>query len=352
MRLAILVTPRFMKPENYLITHLASDTRRQVLLDIESRLTEHSFPPQLVIESTSYCNLKCIHCSHKEMTRSQQHMERWLWDKVVEEVGCESPECEVWPTFYGEALILGDELWRRLQQAYDFGCRNLVLNSNGTLLSRNENIKKILESPLRRFILSLDGLSKKVFEQIRFRAKWDEVYPAVAELCKEREKRGQKYPIVMVQFSVMKENAGEVEDFRCFWNSLGAEVKVRPMLEWTATGSIRSDTIIHDSDFRIACPWGNNTMAVHQDGRVVTCAVDYDARCVIADLRRQTIAEAWQALRDKVRQAHRDHRWNDIPEICKTCGDWQTAGAEYEEERVESTRPFWYYRAPTDQILS
>lgn len=334
-----------MKSDNYLVTHLASDARRQVLLDIESRLTEHSFPPQLVIESTSYCNLKCIHCSHKEMTRPQQHMERWLWDKIVEEVGRESPECEVWPTFYGEALILGDELWRRLRRAYNFGCRNLVLNSNGTLLSRNDNIKKILESPLRRFILSLDGLSKEVFEQIRFRAKWHDVYPAVAELCKEREKRGQKYPIVMVQFSVMKENAGEVEDFRRYWNSLGAEVKVRPMLEWTATGSIRSDTIIHDSNFRIACPWGNNTMAVHQDGRVVTCAVDYDARCVVADLRRQTIREAWQALRDKVRQAHRDHRWNDIPEVCKTCGDWQTAGAEYEEERVESTRPFWYSRA-------
>ena len=38
-----------------------------------------------------------------------------------------------------------------------------MLNSNGTLLDRWDNINKILESPLRRFILSLDGLSKETF---------------------------------------------------------------------------------------------------------------------------------------------------------------------------------------------
>ena len=29
-------------------------------------------------------------------------------------------------------------------------------------------------------------------------------------------------------------------------------------------------------------------------------------------------------------------------EICKGCGDWQVAGAEYEKTEVDGTRPFWY----------
>lgn len=334
-----------METFDYLSKHLNDEARLETLLDIESRLKEHAFPPQLVIENTSYCNLKCIHCSHKEMLRPQRHMERWLWDKIVEEIGRESPECEVWPTFYGEALILGDELWARLKHAHDVGCRNLVLNSNGTFLSRNDNIEKILASPLRRFIVSLDGLSKDVFETVRFKAKWDQVYPAVAELCRRREQRALKYPIIVAQFSVMKENADDLEDYRTYWKALGAEVKVRPMLEWTATGTVRSETIIHNSDFRIACPWGNNTMAVHQDGRVVACAVDYEARHVVADLRHQSVREAWQILGETLRTPQREHRWNDVPDICKGCGDWQVAGAEYEEELIENTRPFWYYGA-------
>lgn len=326
-----------------LVRHLRDAGRREELRRIETRLIEHGFPPQLVVENTSYCNLKCIHCSHREMIRAQRHMDRPLWNKIVEEVGRESPDCEVWPTFYGEALILDDELWGRLDYAASVGCCNLVLNSNGTLLNRNDNIEKVLRSPLRRFILSLDGLSRETFEHVRQKAKWDDVYPAVEELCRRRQERGQEYPAIIAQFSVMKENAHEVEGYRAYWKERGAEVKVRPMLEWTATGTVRTETIDHTSGFRIACPWGNNTMAIHQDGKVVACAVDYEGLFEAGNVGEKSIRELWAVLGEKLRRPHRDHRWRDLPTICKGCGDWQVAGAQYEDETVSGTRPFWYY---------
>jgi MoaA/NifB/PqqE/SkfB family radical SAM enzyme len=327
-----------------LTRHLEDPERVGELRAIEAGLTEHPFPPQLVVENTSYCNLKCIHCSHREMIRGQRHMARDLWDRIVQEVGRDAPECELWPTFYGEALILGDELWARLEHAARCGCRNLVLNSNGTLLGRKGNIDNVLASPLRRFILSLDGLTPDAFEHIRAKAKWDVVYPAVEELCRRRQESGQRYPVIIAQFSLMKENAHEVEAFRRFWKARGAEVKVRPMLEWTATGTVRTETIDRTAPFRIACPWGNNTMAIHQNGAVVTCAVDYEGRFTVGNIRDLTIREAWGLLGDGLRRAHRGHRWADLPDVCRGCGDWQVAGAEYKAEQVEGTRPFSYRR--------
>src|SRR6478736_4069788 len=299
--------------------HLENDARRLQLREIESRSHERPYPPQLVIENTSICNLTCIHCSHRELQRTRRHMKRELWNKIVEEFGSNSPDTEIWPTFYGEALIMGykSELWDRLDYAAAVGCRNLVLNSNGTLLSRWDNIDKILASPLRRFILSLDGLSKETFELIREKAKWEEVYPAVEELCRRRIANGQKYPAITAQFSVMKQNAHEVDAYRAYWEARGAEVKVRPMLEWTATGTVRTDTIVHDCEFRIACPWGANTMAVHQDGSVVACAVDYEGKLKVGNLKDITVKEAWHRLGEQLRKPHREHRWNDIPKICK-----------------------------------
>jgi MoaA/NifB/PqqE/SkfB family radical SAM enzyme len=325
--------------------HIEDEARRRELLSIERRLEEHRFPPQLIIENTSICNLACIHCSHREMERDKRHMERSLWNKIVEEVGREAPNTEIWPTFYGEALILGydGELWDRLDYADRVGCRNLVLNSNGTLLDRWDNIDRILSSPLRRFILSLDGLSKHTFETIRKKAKHDLVYPAVERLCAERVRRKQTYPVIVAQFSVMPQNAHEIEGYRDYWKRHGVEVKIRPMLEWTATGSVRTDTITHDEGFRIACPWANNTMAIHQNGSVVACAVDYEGRVKVGNLRDISVKEAWARLGDILRKPHRERRWSDIPEVCKGCGDWQVAGAQYEEESVEGTRPFWYY---------
>lgn len=269
-------------------------------------------------------------------------MKRELWDKLVEEIARENPMTELWPTFYGEALVLGDELWDRINYAAEVGCKNIVLNSNGTLLSLHNNYDKILDSPLKRFILSLDGFKKETFEKIRYLGKWDSVYPQVEELLKRKAERGQLYPAIICQFSEMKENASEIPEFRQYWRSRGAEVKVRPMLEWTTTGSIRSNKIDHNTSFRISCPWGNNTMAVHQDGNVVACAVDYEGRFKAGNAYDKSLKELWVVLREKLRKPHHLHQWGNIPNICKGCGDWQVAGAEYEEEQVPDTRPFWF----------
>lgn len=334
-----------------MLNYYLSETVRNKLLSIEARLKEHQFPPQLVIENTSACNQQCIHCSHREMTRPRKHMARELWDKLVREIAAEQPNCEVWPTFYGEALILGKELWDRIDYAAQVGCTNLVLNSNATLLTRKQHIDWILTSPLKRFIVSLDGFTKETYEKIRIHGKWDVVYPGVEKILERKAQLGTIYPAIICQFSLMEENEHEVEAFRSYWNNRGAEVKVRPKLEWTATGTVRSERIDHDTNFRITCPWGNNTMAVHQDGTIVACAVDYDARFKIGNAWKQSLKVLWQLLGTRLREPHRTHRWQDIPDICKGCRDWQTAGAEYEKASISNTRPFWYEEEARDQHI-
>jgi MoaA/NifB/PqqE/SkfB family radical SAM enzyme len=318
------------------------------LLSIEGKLRDFDYPPQLVIENTSRCNQQCIHCSHKELIRPKRPMERALWDKIVKEIGREAPDTEIWPTFYGESLGMGEEIWDRIDYADEVGCANLVLNSNGSLLLRLNHIDRILRSPLKRFILSLDGYTKETYEKIRYLGKWEETYQGVEELLRRKRASGTKYPVIICQFSLMAENEHEVEAFRKYWQERGAEVKVRPKLEWTATGSIRSDRIDHETEFRIACPWGNNTMGIHQDGSVVACAVDYEGMFKAGNANDLSIKELWAILGEKLRRPHREHRWADMPSICKGCRDWQTAGAEYEQMNTPGTRPFWYDPETTD----
>lgn len=319
------------------------------LLTIEGKLREHPFPPQLVIENTSQCDQQCLHCSHKELQRPKKRMDRRLWDKIVEEVAREAPDTEIWPTFYGEALGMGEEIWDRIDHAAEVGCTNLVLNSNGGLLLRQNHIERILRSPLKRFIISLDGFTKETYEKIRYLGKRERTYDGVSELLRRKAASGNTYPLIICQFSLMEENEAEVEDFRNFWHERGAEVKVRPKLEWTASGSIRSSRIDHDTDFRIACPWGNNTMAIHQDGAAVACAVDWAGRVNVGNAAEVSVKELWRRLGEVVRKPHREHRWADLPDICKGCRDWQTAGAEYEKgNSVAGSRPFWYDPDNTD----
>jgi radical SAM protein with 4Fe4S-binding SPASM domain len=313
------------------------------LLQVEASLQDHPFPPQLVVETTSRCNMLCLHCSHKEMQRPRADMTEAVFRKIVEEVARELPECEIWPTFYGEALLLGDTLWRWLDYAAAIGCRNIVLNSNGILLSRM--IDQVLASPLKRFILSLDGFRPETFQKIRRGGSRDKIFSAVEELLKRREARGQTYPIIQCQYSLMKENEAEVQEFTDYWRDRGAEVKIRRMLSWTSSGSISVPGLSNDVPIRIACPWGNNAAAIHQNGNLVACAVDYEGRFVAGNVQEQSIKAIWQGKhKTHLRTPHRQHAWKSIPEICQGCPDWQVVGAQYigEECGINGARPFWH----------
>ncbi len=323
-----------------------SEERKAELLRIESSLEEFPFPPQVVVETTSRCNFVCKHCSHKEMKRPRRDMDDAVFRKIIDEIAAKAPETEIWPTFYGEALLLKERLFELLAYARQAGCRNIVLNSNGSLLKFDWAIDGVLNSGMRRFILSLDGFKKETFERIRKGGNRDHIFASVEKLLKRRKELGVEYPVIHCQFSVMEENRDEVEEFKRYWLERGAEVKTRVMLSWTGTGSVVAPNLDYETDFRIACPWGNASMAIHQNGDVVACAVDYEGRFVAGNVMETSIEDIWRGrLYEGLRRPHKEHRWNDIPGICQGCRDWQAVGARYHdgvEGRKEGVRPFWH----------
>jgi radical SAM protein with 4Fe4S-binding SPASM domain len=317
------------------------------LREVEAALTDWPFPPQVVVETTAFCNFKCLHCNHKELERKAGSMDGALFRKIIDEIVDEQPDTEIWPTFYGEAFVLGERLFELLRYARDRGARHLVLNSNGSLLHRKDWTDQILQSGLKRFILSLDGFSKETFESIRRGGDRDQVYASVERLLARRDELGLEYPVIQCQFSEMEENRHELEAFKTYWQARGAEVKSRRMLSWSNSGTVVAEDLDYASEFRIACPWGNNSMAIQWNGDVVACACDYEGRFVAGSVRDTSIREIWQGrLQSELREPHRQHRWDDIPEICRSCPDWQAVGATYHQNpgtsEVKSyTRPFW-----------
>jgi radical SAM protein with 4Fe4S-binding SPASM domain len=316
------------------------------LVNIEKKLQEWDFPPQIVIETTSVCNQKCIHCNHKIMKRAKQHMDMDIFKKIIDDIAQTAPNTEVWPTFYGEATTLGDKLYKMLRYSRDKGLTNMVLNSNGVLLDRHNWIDEILTSGLKRLIFSLDGFTSEVFNKIRVGGDRDKIYKSIEKLLKRKKELKLEFPVIQCQFSIMEENKDEVDIFREYWESQGAEVKTRPMLSWTNSGDVKANNLDYYTTFRIACPWANNTMAIHQNGNVVTCAVDYEGKCIIGNVKDYTLKELWDKHNEIVRKPHIENRWQDIPDICKTCPDWQVAGAKYYKnkdlELKDEARPFWW----------
>ena len=289
---------------------------------VESRLEPVEFPPQVVIETTAACNLSCSHCGHGVMTRAKGHMAMPLYKRIIDEIAACAPGTEVWPTFYGEAFLLDYRLFYMLQYAKRRGLTNLVLNTNGTRFSA-EVAEWVIDSGLDLVMFSLDGFSSAVFEQIRRGARRDEVFANVERLLAIKAKRGARTPRVEVQYSMMDANEHEVDTFREYWLSRGADVKIREKLTWL--GTVDAPNLDPAID-RIACSWALRTCAIHWNGDVVACAVDYDGQLVAGNVTRQTIRDIWTGPHRALQRQHLAHDFAALPSPCRDCLDWQVAG--------------------------
>ena len=190
------------------------------------------FPQQCVIEVTAACDQACIHCGRNFMERPKKTMKPEVFERIVDEIARESPDCEVWPTFMGEALLLGKKLFRLVKYARNAGCRKITLNSNGNRLTE-ENISGLLDCGLDRFIVSCDGHSAKTYESIRVGGRFDRLYKGIHRLLERMRVDGLKRPLIELQFSIFDENQHEVEDFKKYWLDQGVVVKSRPKVYWS-----------------------------------------------------------------------------------------------------------------------
>ena len=64
------------------------------------------FPRVVLIDTVSFCNLKCSMCVHKEMTRKKGIMPWALFTRIIDEIAETKKDARVWMVFFGEALLL------------------------------------------------------------------------------------------------------------------------------------------------------------------------------------------------------------------------------------------------------
>lgn len=199
----------------------------------EERIQDTPFPEQLIVEVTAACDQHCIFCGRTYMERPRETVNEGLFRRIVEEVARESPGTELWPTFMGEALLLGDRLFELIRHARRAGCRKITLNSNGNRLAPR-NIEGLLDCGLDRFIISCDGFTKENYEKVRRGGRFERLYRGAHLLVETVQKRGLAKLLIEMQYAIFDENEHEAEAFVRYWLERGVVVKTRPKVHCRA----------------------------------------------------------------------------------------------------------------------
>lgn len=299
------------------------------------RLTDAGdFPKVVLIDTISFCNLRCSMCGHKDMKRKRGRMNFDLFKKIIDEIAERDKNIRVWLVFFGEALLLKKEiLFNMIHYAKQKGLTDVVLNSNGNLL--NEKMARVLvEAGLDAIYIGIDSFSPEIYSQIRVGGNYQQVIDNVKGLIKLKKELGVNKPEVFTQFVEMDINEHEIKPFVKFWTDEGATAKIRPKVSWA--GLVEASNLVVPQEERWPCYWAMQTMSIADDGKVVLCAVDVDARFVAGDANESSLYDIWNGKLKEIRKLQAQGQYSELPFPCNQCLDWQSARAEfYHEEMAE-----------------
>jgi len=171
----------------------------------------------LQIESAIACNLRCVMCPWREITKNVENhglMSQDIWRSIRLHL---SDIKSIDFTGGGEPL-LQPKLAEWIAEANAAGCETGFL-SNGLLL-KEERLQRILDAGVDWICISMDGADAGIYEAIRIGSNFERVCENVAKIAMLRS--GNR-PRTMINFVLMDLNFHQIEDIVRLAAQLGVD---------------------------------------------------------------------------------------------------------------------------------
>lgn len=290
------------------------------LKETEATLRETEFPQLVIVETIAGCNLRCVMCPYPTLERAKGIMPFETFKKISDEMAAKGQKSQMWLAIMGEPTLMGQKLAEYVAYAKKAGVREVILNTNGTVLTP-ELARALHESGLDEIIFGIDANTNETYSKIRVLGNLDRTRTNILEMLSMAQKEGWKKPRIVCQLITMDQNRDEVDGFRKYWTEVGAVVKIRQKLGWGQFTEPEDLEIPADSPHRIPCPWIVRTMSIHHDGKIIQCDSDYEGKFPAGNIKDTTIEEAWNGELKRRRERHWSRKFDLEP--CRGCKDWQ-----------------------------
>lgn len=302
--------------------YMLNDSR--VIERDESGKKIKEFPAFIEVQTSSFCNSKCIVCPYTKVKsyNPRGKMERNLWDKLTDEfMSNRSDIINIEPYLNNEPFLDKDilELLYMLKpiDRYVEISTNL---QNCTIEMFDEIIENKLVDEIRCSILGFNRISYKRIMGIEMR----DVLEKLKYLSEANKRAGSP---LKIQFTMIgHETLISEEELREAANyafALGVSFKVYPYLDRAENNDLLTEKRISEQKGHvIGCKLGylRDRIAIWHDGIVALCCQDWKRKHIIGNLNECSIKELWKS--DTMKH-YRDNIYfekNDIQDlICKKC---------------------------------
>lgn len=281
--------------------------------------THEEFPKTVALESSAYCNSRCIMCPSRKMKRKKGFMSWNTFTAALDECAGRHVE-KVYLSGFGEPL-LDKHLEDKVAYASSRGVKKSIV-TNASLLDRSRALG-LIAAGLDEVNVSMDGFSSEVYNKIRVGLDYNTVSENVRGLVAAR-RNGR--PKVIIEMVLLGSNSRDIPLLREQWGSRVDSIVIRQPQDWLKSVALDPGvyTPHRSNGARRARRWSPciypfTQLSVYWDGTIPLCHLDYDARGRVGTFGRESLYDIWHGERMMFyKQRHLDHG-ESLPPPCDRC---------------------------------
>jgi len=277
-------------------------------------------PYILHIENTNICNAKCIMCPHVFMKRKNSVMSQKNFEKIIKNVAPYEKIKYVTITGFGEPLADKGVIEKIKWLNKNYPKYQVVFYTNASLLTK-EITEELLKLDILKINFSING-TKNSYKKI-MALDYDKTVENIMYFLKRKKEVGKKFPLTNVSSMLIKDNKGDMEEFKKFWMDKVDSVMIYLPSDWAGAVDVGVVDKIPFKFKRWPCPILWKWLSVDVEGNIIMCCRDYESKIVFGNLLKKNIREIregkeWQELMQK--QARFDYN-TPICNKCDNCFD-------------------------------
>lgn len=286
-------------------------------------------PTEIMIEPTAACNLRCPLCSNPVLKRTKGIMTQEMFEAVL--TNLDAPIKEITIGLTGEPLI-NPHVFTFIKKLSSRGIK-CSLPTNGILFDRF-SMNEIFDSGLHHTNIAIDGATEQTYLKYRIGGDFTRLVKNIKALCDEKRRRNAKYPIITMQFLVMKTNEHEIDAIKklatelqpdrlhlksaALWTSLTHRERGNLAKEWLPT---HDEFSRYNGDLLITepvdvCPFAYDNSVILWNGDVALCCYDFDGKYIFGNLIKEKFSDVYH--KEKYYRIRKEVIDQTL-DICKEC---------------------------------
>ena len=277
-------------------------------------------PQGSLIEITNACNLNCLMCNTKLSTRPASLMLPEVFERIIKQLKVSGINTAGLHTV-GETFVYKDlDILLGIAEKHEFR----------VWISTNAQFPECIEPLFRKFPkifndlrISIDGATRKTFEEIRVGGSFDKVIETL-DVVKKLNGGKNFFKIDVSINSVL--NMSTVSEVPLFFRAFSDYVFPENINFGVITGLSPDDKYFRSTfPFRhlirsaVPCHMPFTNQYFTYDGQATMCCRDYNAEITVGDIMENTSMEIWNGFQsENIRDQHRQPETLSI-NACKNC---------------------------------